>query len=148
MNTITIILLVSAALLVVSVICLIISNYDRLKLVKSNTELRKANIELRHENAARRSNQDTAAKVIKEMKAELADLKAKAQTPKAAPIPDKVRVSNVIQSVTRYTGRSYAEVAAELRLRYPSEKIGLHWYYDRTQAEAIREIYKPKKSNK
>lgn len=78
---------------------------------------------------------------------ELADLKAKAQAPKAATIPDKVRVSNVIQSVTRYTGRSYAEVAAELR-QYPSEKIGRHWYYDRTQAEAIREIYKPKKSNK
>ena len=135
---ISILLLVSAVLLLDS------------RLTKSRrliAALSRENAELRDENAARSSNQATAAKIIKEMEAELADLKAKAQVPKATPIPDKVRVSNVIQSVSRYTGRSYAEVAAELR-QYPSERIGHHWYYNRTQAEAIREIYKPKKSNK
>ena len=131
MNTITIILLISAALLALSVISLTKSirrftalRYDSAKLATANAELRCA---------------------LSKARAKLADLKA--QAPKTVPIPDKVRVSNVIQSVTRYTGRSYAEVAAELR-QYPSEKIGRHWYYDRTQAEAIREIYKPKKSNK
>lgn len=128
MNTITIILLLtSAALLAVSMIILTINHKDRLEIVAELALMRSA---------------------IFQVRAELADLKAQAQTPKAATIPDKVRVSNVIQSVTRYTGRSYAEVAAELRQRYPAEKIGRHWYYDRTQAEAIREIYKPKKSNK
>ena len=128
MNTITIILLlVSASLLAVSMINLTRIYKEHLDLVSEIDYLRHA---------------------LSKARAELADLKAQAQAPKAATIPDKVRVSNVIQSVTRYTGRSYAEVAAELRQRYPSEKIGRHWYYDRTQAEAIREIYKPKKSNK
>lgn len=127
MNTITIILLlVSASLLAVSMINLTRIYKEHLDLVSEIDYLRHA---------------------LSKARAELADLKAQAQAPKAATIPDKVRVSNVIQSVTRYTGRSYAEVAAELR-QYPSEKIGRHWYYDRTQAEAIREIYKPKKSNK
>ena len=127
MNTITIILLlVSASLLAVSMINLTRIYKEHLDLVSEIDYLRHA---------------------LYKARAELADLKAQAQAPKAATIPDKVRVSNVIQSVTRYTGRSYAEVAAELR-QYPSEKIGRHWYYDRTQAEAIREIYKPKKSNK
>lgn len=149
MNTITIILLLAAtAMLAVAVIGLTKIYTRHLDLVSEIGYLRNKNAELRNENAARCSNQATAAKIIKEMEAELADLKAKAQAPKAAPIPDKVRVSNVIQSVTRYTGRSYAEVAAELRQKYPSEKIGRHWYYDRPQAEAIREIYKHKKSNK
>ena len=140
---IIIIIIISILLLVSAVLLLVLKKSRRLI-----AALSRVNTELRTENDARSSNQATAAKIIKEMEAELADLKAKAQTPKAAPIPDKVRVSNVIQSITRYTGRSYAEVAAELRLRYPSEKIGRHWYYNRTQAEAIREIYKPKKSNK
>ena len=127
MNTITIILLlVSASLMAVSMINLTRIYKEHLDLVSEIDYLRHA---------------------LSKARAELADLKAQAQAPKAATIPDKVRVSNVIQSVTRYTGRSYAEVAAELR-QYPSEKIGRHWYYDRTQAEAIREIYKPKKSNK
>lgn len=129
MNTITIILLlVSASLLAVSMINLTRIYKEHLDLVSEIDYLRHA---------------------LSKARAELADLKAQAQAqaPKAATIPDKVRVSNVIQSVTRYTGRSYAEVAAELR-QYPAEKIGRHWYYDRTQAEAIREIYKPKKSNK
>lgn len=153
MNTITIIisglLLVSAVLLLVSDSLLTKSRRRIAELSYENAELSEANTELRRENAARRNNQARAAEIIKEMEAELADLKAQAQAqaPKAATIPDKVRVSNVIQSVTRYTGRSYADVAAELR-QYRSEKIGRHWYYDRTQAEAIREIYKPKKSNK
>ena len=128
MNTLNIILLlVSAVLLAVSMINLTRIYKEHLDLVSEINYLRHA---------------------LSKVRAELADLKAQAQAPKAATIPDKVRVSNVIQSVTRYTGRSYAEVAAELRQRYPSEKIGRHWYYDRTQAEAIREIYKPKKSNK
>ena len=127
MNTLNIILLlVSAVLLAVSMINLTRIYKEHLDLVSEINYLRHA---------------------LSKVRAELADLKAQAQAPKAATIPDKVRVSNVIQSVTRYTGRSYAEVAAELR-QYPSEKIGRHWYYDRTQAEAIREIYKPKKSNK
>lgn len=151
MNTITIIisvlLLLSAVLLLVSDSLLTKSRRRIAELRYENAELSEANTELRRENAARRNNQARAAEIIKEMEAELADLKAQAQAPKAPTIPDKVRVSNVIQSVTRYTGRSYAEVAAELR-QYPAEKIGRHWYYDRTQAEAIREIYKPKKSNK
>lgn len=127
MNTLTIILLlVATAMLAVAVLGLTKIYTRHLDLVSEIDYLRHA---------------------LSKARAELADLKAQAQARKAAPIPDKVRVSNVIQSVTRYTGRSYAEVAAELR-KYPSERIGHHWYYDRTQAEAIREIYKPKKSNK
>lgn len=126
MNTLTIILLLAAtAMLAVAVLGL-------------------TKIYTRHQDLV--SEIDYLRHALSKARAELADLKGR-QVPKTAPIPDKVRVSNVIQSVSRYTGRPYGEMAAELS-KYPSEKIGRHWYYDRTQAEAIREIYKPKKSNK
>lgn len=59
---------------------------------------------------------------------------------------DYVRVCNVIQSVTRYTGRTWDDVASEFRIRYPATKVGRHYCYTRQQAEVIRNIYKPKKA--